>query len=192
MPIAALRETASAAGAEPPAGAALAGMPADLAATWNALLASVQAGSRFLHNYLLKAFPVAFEREELTIGFPPASAQFLPLVDNRKNQDLLAGVLRAQGFRDPRVKFVKAEPPAVAPAAVPAAPPEPPTPASASEAPPAASPATSPEPPAAKSGRPALTRLDPAAFKDDPLIKEALEIFKGRIAQVVAPAPPQS
>jgi hypothetical protein len=37
-----------------------------------------------------------------------------------------------------------------------------------------------------------MTRLDPATFKDDPLVKEALEIFKGRIAQVVAPATPAS
>lgn len=177
MSAASLRETAPA-----PAGAALAGVSADLAATWTAVLDSVQAGSRFLHNYLLKAFPVSFEREVLTIGFPAASAHFLPLVDNRKNLDLLAGVLRARGVRDPRVKFIQAEPPAGAPAAVPAAASEPP-------APPPAAPA---EPPAARPGKPALTRLDPAAFKDDPLIQEALEIFKGRIAQVVAPAPPQS
>jgi DNA polymerase-3 subunit gamma/tau len=192
MSAAALRETASSPAAEPPAGAALAGVPAGLAATWTALLESVQAGSRFLYNHLLKAFPVLFEREVLTIGFPAASAHFLPLVNNRKNLDLLAGVLRAQGFRDPRVKFVQAEPPAGAPAAGPATAPEPPAPAPASEAPPAPPPAAPAEPPATRPGKPALTRLDPAAFKDDPLIKEALEIFKGRIAQVVAPAPPQS
>jgi DNA polymerase-3 subunit gamma/tau len=202
-------------------------VPGELGGTWVRLLQGAQAASRFLHSYLLKAFPVAFDRGLMTIGFPPASAHFVPLVDNRKNHELLAGLLREMGSGDVRFKFVTAEPaePTAAPAAPPAAPPGP-APEAAATAPPlvapvpapgaaplpaatepsralstptppagtppaaAAGPAAAPlpEPPAGRPARPAMTRLDPATFKDDPLIKEAVEIFRGRIAQVVAPS----
>jgi DNA polymerase-3 subunit gamma/tau len=189
---AALRETAPAAEGAP-AGAPLAGVPAELTALWSALLAGVQRTRRFLHNYLLKAFPVSAEREQLTIAFPPAQAGFIPLVDTAANREVILGELRALGWREPRLKVVQAEPPA-APAAqtgeatAQAAPPPGPPPAAAA-APAAESEAAAPvaAPAPARSG---YVNLDPANFKDDPLIREALEIFKGRIARVVAPAPP--
>jgi hypothetical protein len=45
-------------------------------------------------------------------------------------------------------------------------------------APPSANAAASPAP------RPRTEKLDPADFKNDPLIKEALEIFRGQIVEV--------
>lgn len=163
-------------------------MPAagDLTGYWNAVLEGVARTSPFLRNYLLKGFAVSLEREVFTIGFPPASAHFLPLIDNTKNHKLISEVLKTVGLKDPRVKFTQRDaPPPEAPAAA-----VPSTPA------PALAPAEAPPPPAApaaeatpaKPAKPAMTRLDPNTFKDDPLIKEAVEIFKGRIAQVVAPA----
>jgi hypothetical protein len=63
-----------------------------------------------------------------------------------------------------------------------------PTPAAAPSESPPEPPAAEPAPPA--NGKAASAPLDPEKFKDDPLIKQALEIFKGRIARVIAPTPP--
>jgi DNA polymerase-3 subunit gamma/tau len=169
----------------PSNGVSLAGVPGDLAALWAALLAEVREKRRFLHSYLLKAFPVACEREQLTIGFPPTGAQFIPLVDAPQHRELLLAALRARGWREPRLKFVQAEPPE---GSSPAAPGPAPAPAAAPpEAPPEPAP---PEPAPPANGKAASAPLDPEKFKDDPLIKQALEIFKGRIARVIAPTPP--
>lgn len=188
-----LRETPAPAAAAPVATAPAMPAAGDLAGHWNAVLDGVGQTSPFLRNYLLKGFAVSLDRELLTIGFPPASAHFLPLIDNTKNHKLIAEVLKAVGLKDPRVKFVQrdAPPPEAPPAVVPATPapapePVPAPPPTAAAAAPATPPAAEPAP--ARPAKAAMTRLDPNTFKDDPLIKEAVEIFKGRIAQVVAPA----
>ncbi len=184
-----LREAPVPAAAAPVATAPATPAAGDLAAHWNAVLDGVARTSPFLRNYLLKGFAVSLDRELLTVGFPPASAHFLPLIDNTKNHKLIAEVLKAVGLKDPRVKFTQRDAP----------PPETPATTVASTPAPAPAPAEAPPPPAApvpsateaapaKPAKSAMTRLDPNAFKDDPLIKEAVEIFKGRIAQVVAPA----
>jgi DNA polymerase-3 subunit gamma/tau len=171
-----------------------AAVSSDLSSVWSAVLEGVGRSSPFLRSYLLKGFPVSCEREALTIGFPPAAGQFLPLINNAKNENAVAAVLKQTGFANPRVKFVISD----------AAPPEitAPPPVAASPAPAAGrleaaapAPASTPppaEPPPPRPAKPAMTKLDPATFKDDPLIKQAVEIFKGRIAQVVAPAGPAS
>jgi DNA polymerase-3 subunit gamma/tau len=187
QPAPALQETAAdtPAATAPADGISLAGVPADLAALWAALLAEVREKRRFLHSYLLKAFPVACEREQLTIGFPPAGAQFIPLVDAPQHRELILAALRTRGWREPRLKFVQAEPPEGSSLATPG---PVPTPAAAPSESPPEPPAAEPAPPA--NGKAASAPLDPEKFKDDPLIKQALEIFKGRIARVIAPAPP--
>ncbi len=162
------------------------GVPAELAAVWTAVLRGVQRTRRFLDHYLLNAFPVSADREQLTIGFPPAHAGFIPLVDTASHREIILAELRAQGWREPRVKIVQAEPPTGLAATAPA-------PTSAADTPPAvavagAAAGTETAPPIpTQAGSPPL---DPARFKDDPLIREALEVFKGRIARVIAPATP--
>lgn len=189
-PVPSLQEKASTPPApEPTQSVPTAGAPADLATLWTALLAEVRESRRFLHNYLLKAFPVAYAQEQLTIGFPQESASFIRLVDTAENHTLLLNALRAQGWRVSRLKIVQAEPPA--PPSAPAQ--EPPTPVALPPIGAAAEivsrePATDPAAP--PTGKATSAPLDPAQFKDDPLIKQALEIFKGRIARVVAPTPP--
>lgn len=187
VPAPALQETAAdtPTATGPARGVSLAGVSADLAALWATLLAEVREKRRFLHSYLLKAFPVACEREQLTIGFPPASAQFIPLVDTPSHRELMQAALRARGWREPRLKFVPAEPPESAALAAPSPAPAPAA-APAERAPEPA--AAEPAPPA--NGNTASAAVDPEKFKDDPLIKQALEIFKGRIARVIAPPPP--
>lgn len=190
----ALQETASSAD---PARAAAASPPpdpaTDLAGWWRSFLETVRSTSLFLHAHLQRTFPVSFQGEQLTVGLPPAEAHLLPLINTPRNRDQLETLLRARGAREPRVSFVQAEPPAglrpsdPLPAAAPPAP-------AASTAPPAATApdtgATAPEahaPTATSAAK--FVDLDPATFKDDPLIRQAVEIFKGRIARVVAPPP---
>ncbi len=144
----------------------------DVATLWPNLLEAVGRVSTFTRSYLAKAFPVRLDDKHLVIGFDPEFADQLPLVDNPRNQAILQTKLTELGWPGLKVSFVQAEAPPTA--ARPPAPPAPPAPA----APPrrAASP-----PPAA-----APEKLDPADFKDDPLIKQALELFKGQIVEVRA------
>ncbi len=167
-----------------------------LAALWTAVLEAARQNSQFLYNHLLKAFPAKLERQTLVIGFPPEHARLIALVDNARNRDLLLGVLRSRGLRDSQLKFLQAEPPAIPPPQPTAETPlpepgEPPPDTSAPYANDSASPAAAVSSSAAASARPAKTSLipvDPAQFKNDPLIQAALEVFKGRIAKVLAPA----
>jgi hypothetical protein len=168
----------------PPAPTAVA-TPTDLVGLWSALLEAVGRASAFTRSYLLEAHPVSFEGHVLVIGFDPEFADKMSLVDNGRNHDLLQTKLRELGHPRVQVKFIKAETPAAwAPSLVPPAP--------AAVAAPAAAPPTKGEKPAA-----AATARKPAPkatasaeskeeFKNDPLIKKALEVFKGRLLEVRA------
>ena len=149
-------------------------VPEALAALWAQLIEAVGRASPFARGYLSNAFPVAFEQGKLTIGFPPEFADQIILVDSPKNHALIQAGLRELGQGEAQVKFVRASAPAAPPVAPPPAPTKP-------AAPQAASPAV---PPPAKAEKPKPEKLDPADFKDDPLIKQALEIFRGRIIEV--------
>jgi DNA polymerase-3 subunit gamma/tau len=168
--------TAAAAPAPAPAApAVVADTPEALTALWAQLLEAVGRASPFARGYLSNAFAVAFERGTLTIGFPPEFADQIILVDSPKNQVLIQAGLRELGQGEAQVKFVRASAPAAPPVAPP--PPAPTKPAAPQATPPAA-------PPPAKLEKPKPEKLDPADFKDDPLIKQALEIFRGRIVEV--------
>ncbi len=160
----------------------------DLAGWWSGFLEAVRAASVLLHAHLQRAFPVSFQGERLTLGLPPGEAHLLPLLNSPRNRDQLESLLRARGARVPRVNFVQAEPPVRTPppSSTPPAPPPAPAPGPGAEAAEADSPAA----PAPAPAKP--VELDPATFKDDPLIRQAVEIFKGRIARVVAPPPATS
>ena len=174
--------------AEPPAGGAVEAAPAleGLESLWSRLLDAVGRVSPFARSYLLKAFPASLDRGLLVVGFDPEFADYLPLVDNAKNQALLQNKLRELGVENPQVRFAKVK------AAV--APPVAPSPASpAADAATASVPPAAPDAPASakasaktKPAKAAITRLDPTDFKDDPLIKQALEIFKAQIVEVRA------
>jgi len=156
----------------------------DIESLWNQLLDAVGRVSPFARSYLLKAFPASLTRGVLAIGFDPEFADYLPLVDNAKNQALLQNKLRELGIANAQVRFAKMNAPA-APAKAPvpasiepaATPPPPPAPAAAAQAQPAAA----PKPEKAKP-----TRLDLSEFKNDPLIKQAIEIFKAQVVEVRA------
>jgi len=173
--------TAPAAVHEPSGGTTAPAPPEDLAGLWVRLLEAVGRASPFTRTYLLEAHPVSFLKNVFTIGFDTEFEDHLGLVDNARNHTLLQTKLLELGHPNAQIKFIKADAPAK-PIAAPVKPTAAPAPAPVSSAPtqPAAAPAT-----------PAKEKLAPVPFnqddfKNDPLIRKALEIFKGQIVEVRA------
>jgi DNA polymerase-3 subunit gamma/tau len=149
---------------------------------WARLIEAVGKVSSFTRSYLSNAHPVSFEKNIFIIGYDPEFADHLGLVDNSRNHTLLATKLAELGHHNAMIKFVKAEAPAgwerpaiAAPAPAPAVP---------KSVPAATAPAAAPTPVAEK--KPAPVAFNKEEFKNDPLIKKALEIFKGTIVEVRA------
>jgi DNA polymerase III subunit gamma/tau len=174
---AALRETPTAAPSAPPG--------AGLSDLWPQLIDAVGRASPFTRGYLLDAHPVSFEKNVLVIGFDPEFEDHIGLVDNSRNHTLISTKLAELGYPGAMVKFVKAQAPvgwqrpaAVSPTPAPAAA-KPAAPVSAAKAAEVAS------TPAAEK-KSASVPFNKDDFKNDPLIKQALEIFKGTIVEVRA------
>jgi DNA polymerase-3 subunit gamma/tau len=162
--------------------------PVELAELWTKVMDGVSRASPFARTYFLEAHPVSLVRNILTIGYAPQFAEHLGLVDNARNRTLVQTKLQELGYPGVEVRFIQAEPPPgwarpelpapVAGASEPAT-----AAASAAPVPPAAPAAASA--PEAKAPKPALA-VSKEDFKNDPLIKQALEIFKGQIVEVRA------
>ncbi len=190
-----LREAVAAAATVAPAPKVAATIPAPPAAVtpvatgnlpelWARLVEAVGKVSSFTRSYLLNAHPVSFERNIFVIGYDPEFADHLGLVDNSRNHTLLATKLAELGHHGAMIKFIKAEKPAgwtrpaiVAPAPAAVAPVVAGTSATGVPATPIATP---------KSAATTPVAFDKEAFKNDPLIKRALEVFKGTIVEVRA------
>ncbi|MDB6036269.1 MAG: polymerase subunit gamma/tau, partial [Verrucomicrobiales bacterium] len=149
---------------------------------WSQVLDAVGRASPFTRTYLLEAHPVSFERNTFLIGFDPEFKDHLGLVDNPKNRTLIQTKLAEFGHPNSQVKFVEAIPaqgrkrvaaPANELAAMPVAPSKPQNPTGAIS--------RAPEPKAEKVVPAVISHEE---FKNDPLIKKALEIFKGQIVEV--------
>jgi DNA polymerase III subunit gamma/tau len=167
------RITASRAAADLPSGTV---SQETLAELWAKVVEAAGRASPFIRSYLLEAHPVSLIRNVLSIGFDPEFADHLGLVDNAKNRTVIETKLQELGYSDVQVKFVEAKRPVEwtrQQASEGSGNPEPGT------APPAANPPTDTRP--LKS---APSKKDD--FKNDPLIKQALEIFKGQIVEVRA------
>ncbi|MGV3774557.1 MAG: hypothetical protein ACO1QB_16780, partial [Verrucomicrobiales bacterium] len=160
----------------------------DLPQLWSQLLEAVGRASGFLKTYLLEAHPVTITPSLLTIGYDPEFSEHIALVDNSKNKLVLQTKLSELGYRDAQVKFIVAPTPSgwVRPVAQEAAPdtatlaastPRPGTTGSARKL-------DASGKPVAPAPAPVLLNMD--EFKNDPLIKKALEIFKGQIVEVRA------
>lgn len=148
----------------------------DLERLWKELVDAVGRASPFTRTYLIEAHPVSFEKGVLVVGYDPEFADHLSLVDNPKNRTLLQTKLREFGFADAGVKFIQADAPPGR-KALSSPPPEPPPAAMRPKPPPPAA-----EPRKEKPAPPPAVNLDD--FKNDPLIKKALEVFKGQIVEV--------
>jgi DNA polymerase-3 subunit gamma/tau len=154
----------------------------DLATLWGKVVEAVGRASPFTRSYLLQAHPVALANQVFTIGFDPEFADNIELVGNPKNRALIQTKLREMGCGEVQVKFIKAEPATqgtVRPAAdvltktAPLAVPQEQAVSSGT------TPETEPE-------KRAVGPIKIEDFKNDPLIKEALEIFKAQIVEVRA------
>ena len=197
---AALARAAQTAAAEAPAPSqAIVAGNSELQPLWQSLVEAIARVSPFARSYFLEAHPVSFLKNVFVIGFDPEFADHIGMVDNAKNHTLIATKLAELGHPNAQVRIIKAERPdtftvpvaaAPEPALVPLT--APPAPAVASSAPFAVTPsrAASHAPAAVRPVTPAPvakpTLLDPTEFKNDPLIKKALEIFKGTIVEVRA------
>ena len=157
----------------------------DLTELWHQLVEAVGRASTFTRSYLLNAHPVSFVKSVFTIGFDQEFADYLGLVDNARNHTLLATKLAELGHPNAMIKFVKAEAPAnwnpKSIESVATAPTR-----DASPAPVAAKPVDKSAPAVAPEKKLAPVAFNKDDFKNDPLIKKALEIFKGTIVEVRA------
>jgi DNA polymerase-3 subunit gamma/tau len=152
----------------------------NLAELWLRLIEAVGRASPFTRGYLMDAHPVSFEKNILVIGFDPEFEDHLGLVDNARNHALLQTKLGELGHANSMVKFIKAEMPEGFKTKTEIQPASPMVAVEKSGAPVSASIATVAE---KKSAPMPFNKND---FKDDPLIKKALEIFKGQIVEVRA------
>ena len=151
-------------------------LSAGLSELWGKLVDAVGRASPFTRSYLVDAHPVSFEGNRLVIGFDPEFEDYLGLVDNARNHELLQTKLAELGRPNCSVQFVKSEAPATRPEI-----PQPLSPADNQEK--TSSPA--PPPPPARAGeKEKKAASDKNDFKNDPLIQKALEIFKGQIVEV--------
>lgn len=144
----------------------------DLNAVWNGLLANLSASEGMLKAGLELSRATSLTKGVLTISHPPDA-----YIETPRNVASMKAVLLSITGTPVDLKFVQTEP--TAPAA--------PVPAPAMrEAPKPA--ASEPRPAEAKSKPATPVQLNKDEFLNDPLIKEALEIFKGRILEVRAAA----
>jgi DNA polymerase III subunit gamma/tau len=177
-------EKTTGAGAMKPPSAPSVGMNATLNELWPRLLEAVGRASPFTRSYLLEAHPVSWDGRTFIVGFDPEFADHLELVDNPKNRTLLQTKLSELGCGEAQVRFVNA----VAP---PRKEPTEPAPIPVATSAPAPLPASAAEPPRAPKALCATDTparpVDPIDFKNDPLIRKALEIFKGQIVEIHNP-----
>ena len=156
----------------------------DLGALWDQVVDAVSRVSPFTRSYLMEAHPVSFNNGVFIIGYDPEFSHHLSLVDNSKNHTLLQTKFKELGQGEVRVKFIEsAEPEGWVRRQAPIL--NTPEPAKASSAANggAAAPAGKAEEKKPK------TSVEPVRiedFKNDPLIKKALDIFKGQIVDVRA------
>ena len=154
----------------PPSGPAAAesGARAELDRLWAGLLEGVGRASPAMRACLLEARPVSFDKDLLTVGFSSEFEGHIGLVDDSRTHSLLRDTLASLGHPKARVKFIKTE--AVEqPARSQAAP-------RALAAPPSAAPAS-------PNQKPSPIPSSQEDFRNDPLIRKALEIFKGQIVE---------
>ena len=156
--------------------------------TENRSVASVQAGSisalwpelvrlsaelqPFAAGYISEAHPVLLDGNQLTIGFAPEYIDQMELADNPKFNQTLQQSMEKLGYSDIEIKFIQAERPIDW----------------AGESVLVETEAPVGEGNAALDGpqkpKPQEGPLDMEEFKNDPLIKKALDVFKGQIVDV--------
>jgi DNA polymerase-3 subunit gamma/tau len=126
----------------------------DYETVWRKAVEQVRARRPLIHPWLESAKVLGVEGRFLLVGFPPEQKTAMESVASPRTRDFLEALLKEIGGQDLKIKFLL------------------------KEGLPVVSPA---ETPAASAPKKQETQ---ATFKDDPLIREALEIFKGEIKTV--------
>ncbi len=133
----------------------------DLDQAWAAAVSHLGKVAPLAKTYLVGTRPLGIKGTVITIGFDPEFAERREFVDTGKNRELLQGKLREQLHREVTLKFEVSDEVSVGAGTV--------------------------EPASATSSKQAAPRRAAAGsdeFRDDPLIKQALEVFKGTIVEV--------
>jgi DNA polymerase III subunit gamma/tau len=146
----------------------------DLEPLWSNLVEAAGRASPFIKAYLLESHPVSINKSVFTLGFDPMFGDHMSMVDTPKNRAILETKLRELG-QSLSIKIIQAEAPPgrVRRPIEPASPPpneQKPATAAKNESTPASAP----------------TQFSKEDFKNDPLIRKALDIFKGTIVEVRA------
>ena len=155
-----------------PTPATVAPVPDDMQAVFKALLAKLSPTQRIM---IAEGRPVSMTATRLTIGI---SSEHFGLLDPRRDEPQLTAKLSELGFGDRFVSLVALE--------------VDPTPAGGASATPTTAPsprptAPPPKPIEAKPVKVAPVQLNREEFLKDPLIQQALDVFKGQLVDVRAP-----
>lgn len=144
---------------------------------WSQLLQKVGKENPFLHSYLADGHPLEVSGQVITIGYPISQMDQMEMVDNKKNHQALESMLESLGHPDLKIRLIKSE--QLKPLVKSEVPTDANEPAPTRE---------NSEPQADSSHENSNTGpkvpIDPEEFLNDPLIKKALEVFKGRMLKV--------
>jgi DNA polymerase-3 subunit gamma/tau len=149
----------------------------NLHSVWNQLLQKVGKDNPFLHSYLADGHPLEMDGQVIIVGYPLSQVDQMEMVDNKKNHQAIESLLEALGYPGLKLRLIRSEK---------LQPLEKPTVAINTNE------ETSPDENHSKqqnssnepsNGAPKVP-IDPEEFLNDPLIKQALEVFKGRMLKV--------
>jgi DNA polymerase-3 subunit gamma/tau len=128
--------------------------PVDHEAVWRRAVQEVRSRRRLISGWVEAGTALGMEGRFFVVGFPPEQKTAMESLSIPRTREFLEGLLREISGQDLKIKFVL------------------------KEGLPVAAPVEAPAAPAPKK------QETQATFKDDPLIREALEIFKGEIKTV--------
>jgi DNA polymerase III subunit gamma/tau len=132
--------------------------PLDHEAVWKKAVEQIRTRRPFIRGWVESAKALGTEGRFFLLGFPPEQKTAMESLMSSRTRDFLEALIKEISGQDLKMKFALKEGLPVAPVA---------------------------ELPAAADELPARRKADSQAmFKDDPLIREALEIFKGEIKTV--------
>jgi DNA polymerase-3 subunit gamma/tau len=143
---------------DPPVAPAAESKTVDPEAVWKKTVEQIRISRPLIRGWVESARPLGIEGRFFVLGFPPEQKMAMESVASPRTRDFLEALIKEISGQDLKIKFILKDGLPVTTFAEP--------------------PATADELPAKKKGD------SQAMFKDDPLIREALEIFKGEIKTV--------
>ena len=149
----------------------------NLPSLWNQLLQKVGKENPFLHSYLADGHPLGIEGQVITVGYPLSQLDQMEMVDNKKNHQAIETLLETLGYPGLKLRLIKSD--QLQPLEKSPVPIE--TSERSSQNENHSHQQNSSE--EQSNGAPKVP-IDPEEFLNDPLIKKALEVFKGRMLKV--------